>query len=85
MKKITTVISENRTFIVARDERGYWGIEDKYIDADGKLAVQLNGVSGFLHDKLQDTVNAIIFQTRFDALIKQGLSFQDAAMQLMAN
>lgn len=84
MKKITTVISEGRTFIVAHDEHGFWGIEDKHIGPDGKLTVQLNGISGFLHETIDETINAIIFQTKLDALISGGMNFAEAAQHMMA-
>lgn len=83
MTKITTVFSEGRTFIVAKDEKGYWGIEDKHIGQDGKLMTKLNGINGFLHEKLDDTINAIIFQTKLEALMENGMSFAQAAQMMM--
>lgn len=79
MKKVTTFVSENRTFHIVKDDRGYWGIEDKHLDQNGCLSVKLNGMSGHLHDTLEATLESIRFQTKLDKLIASGMSFEDAA------
>lgn len=82
MKKITTYIESGRTFHICRDENGYWGIEDKNIDANGKLMVKLNGISGHLKASVAECIQSISFQIKLDDLLNQGYDLNAAFQKL---
>lgn len=82
MKKITTYIESGRTFHICRDENGYWGIEDKHIDENGKLKVKLNGISGHLKDSVAECIQSISFQIKLDDLIAQGYDMNTAFQKM---
>ena len=82
MKKITTYIESGLTFHICHDENGYWGIEDKNIDANGKLRVKLNGISGHLKASVAECIQSISFQIKLDDLLNQGYDLNTAFQKL---
>ena len=82
MTKVTTYIESGRTFYICKDENGYWGIEDKNIDENGKLAVKLNGISGHLKNSVADCIRSISFQIKLDDLLTQGYDLNSAFQKM---
>lgn len=84
MKHITTYIENNRTFEVFYAEsgkgKGYWAVEDKYIDENGRLTKQLNGISGFHTQSAAETVKLVSDSIKVDAMCEQGIDRMAAAI-----
>jgi len=54
---IQTLKVEDATFYICKDPKtGYWGIHEKYVDADGRVKQEINGLEGNHADNYVDTV-----------------------------
>jgi hypothetical protein len=82
MIHVTTYMELGRTFEIAKNEHGYWGFEDKYIDANGKLNKQFNGITGHLGKTLEETIRRVSLEIRQDDLISQGWDALQASIYL---
>lgn len=87
MKQITTYIESGRTFGIFEETgegatHGFWGIEDKLFGEDGKLLQPVNGVQGHHFPTLQETIEHVSTQIKYDALIASGMSEIDAIKTL---
>ena len=82
MTKLTTYTENGRTFIISKDERGYWGIEDKYIDAEGRTKKQLNGMNGNLSDTMKGCLMKVHHLIQLEKMIAEGMNPVDAAVML---
>jgi hypothetical protein len=56
MRKISTLYAYGKTFIIFKDSYGYWGIESKYVDKNGCLVENVNGLRGHLNKQFCDTI-----------------------------
>ena len=65
---ITTYIENGRRFYICKDGRGYWGIENKYVDSNGKLNTVLNGITGHHSESAAETIQLVINTIRVDKL-----------------
>ena len=87
MKHITTYIEGGRTFEICRsisnDELdGFWAFEDKFIDEAGRLTKVFNGISGHHSATLQETLEKVSRQIKYDALVDGGMDSIEAAMKV---
>lgn len=90
MKHITNVISCGRTFHIFEmsgegEADGFWGIEDRFFGADGKLTRAVNGVEGHHFQTLQETIDHVRRQIWYDSLIKSGVDEIDAIKTVYAD
>ena len=78
MKAITNYTVDNRTFtIVALEESAinelkYGAVEDKYIDVNGKLTKQLNGLQVFASETVEQVKERINTQVIIDNYVSEG-------------
>lgn len=77
MKLVTRVISRSREFYILKNEHGFWGIESSLFD-DGRLTVQVNGLSGHLFPKVGDTIQSVLNRIEHEHLLASGVSQADA-------
>lgn len=88
MKRITTYIELGRTFEICKmtgagERDGYWAFEDKYIDENGRLAKQFNGISGFHSETLKECIKRVSDQIKIDALVEAGMDVTEAAIKVI--
>ena len=81
MKHITDYFENGRTFVICKNDRGFWAFEDKFIE-NGKLIKEFNGISGKLSKTLEEVVKRVHDQIVFDALIEQGVEKGDALLRV---
>lgn len=81
IKKVT---ANGRTFLITKDENGYWGIEDKYY-RNGKLTRSFNGIQGNLTDSLEKTEKNVRIRIEVDRLKDSGMDLLDAIPQAYIN
>ena len=81
---ITKVTANNRTFLITKDENGYWGIEDKYYK-NGRLTKEFNGIQGNLSTTAETTIKRVLLQIETDRLVKNGMNLMDAIPQAYMN
>lgn len=78
MKKITTYHESGRMFYICKDENGYWGIENKYVDKNGRVKIALNGLNGHLHRTLEETLASVKNEIMVDKLMAAGMTSEQA-------
>lgn len=81
MKHITDYMENGRTFIICKNENGYWAFEDKFVKG-GKLTKEFNGITGKLSKTLEEVLKRVRDQIRFDALLEAGVAQDDALLQV---
>ena len=80
MKRVTTYHEGGRTFYICKDSRGYWGIENKYVDPEtGRLTIQLNGITGFHSATISETLEKVSNKIKVDYLVSIGMDSMKAA------
>ena len=78
MRIITTLRTNGKTFVILKDDYGYWGIESKYIDKNGRLVENVWGLKGHLNKKLEDTIRQCKISALVDKLVNRGSTLEDA-------
>lgn len=81
---VTTVHYRDRTFLITKDENGYWGIEDKYYSG-GQLIQEFNGITGHLFKELHNTIHQVLLVIEAEYLISTGMTRDDAVIQAFRN
>lgn len=57
MQHITTYFERDRKFYIMLDEhRRYWSIESIFVDNNGKLKDQINGLTGLLSETYEQVI-----------------------------
>ena len=82
MKKITEITRKGRTFVVCKDEHGYWAFEDCCISPEGTITREYNGLSGLLHEDLSQTLRAVCEKVDIDELIAAGVDPLEACVRV---
>lgn len=78
------ITSENRYAIVYNEaEKWYGAINYKYIDENGRLTRQLNGLQMKIGDSVEKVINNVLFAEKFRALIAQGMSLEEASLAML--
>ena len=83
MKLITTYTELNRTFYIVKNEAGYWAIEDKYVDENGKLLKQFNGITGLRSDTVSECLSRTSTQIKVDYYISEGMTAAQASVYVI--
>ena len=79
MKNITTLFARNRKFYIVQNEEGFYlGIEDKYVDENGRLTKQLNGLQMKANKDLNWCIKGIKDHVEVEYLIEQGMDPMEA-------
>lgn len=78
-KKVTTYYESEREFIILQDEYNkFWAIEDKYIDDNGRLTQEINGITGLRSDTVAEAIEKAHQRIVYQGLIAQGYSMEEA-------
>ena len=88
MKRITTYIEAGRAFEICKatgegKKDGYWAFEDKYIDENGRLTKDFNGISGFFTQSMEETIGLVSNCIKVDALVEAGMDRMEAAIKVV--
>ena len=76
---VRNYVVRNRNFVVVQYDDGWYGaIEDKYIDANGKLTKQLNGLQVHHNENLNDCLEMTRNTVEMDYLIANGKTWGEA-------
>ncbi len=76
---IKNVTIRNRHFTIVKNDDGFYcGIEDKYIDKDGRLNRTLNGFQMHANKDINETIKGIKDKVEMDYLESQGHSKAEA-------
>lgn len=68
-----------QSFVVVKNDEGFYlAINKKYIDADGKLTRQLNGIQMHANKNLNDCLNSTMDACKIDYYVSQGMSREEA-------
>ena len=79
---IKKIQARDEKFVIVRDEEGwYLAINTKYIDADGKLNRQLNGLQMFANKELKQTVRTVLMSVEVDYLMSTGMTDTEAVLE----
>lgn len=81
MKHITDYFENGRTFVICKNDKGYWAFEDKYIK-NGRLTREFNGITGKLSKTLEEVLKRVRDQICYDDLIEAGVDHGDALLQV---
>ena len=74
MKKITTLQARDRKFYIVKNDQGYYlAIENKYIDENGKLNTNLNGLQMNASKDLNECLKRTKDQIEVDFLVSNGM------------
>lgn len=84
VKLIKKVSANGRTFLITKDENGYWGIEDKYYK-NGILTRSFNGIQGLQSDSLEKTELNVRLRIEVDRLKDSGMDLMEAIPQAYVN
>lgn len=67
MKHIRTFTYKGETFEVIKDgDNYYWAFNEKFIDENGRLTKEFNGITGHRNDNLKDTLCAVMTDVDVD-------------------
>ena len=77
MRKISELVTHGKSFIICKDDSGFWGIDSALV-VDGKLTRRVNGIEGHLSETLQDCLNACHIEAHIEELKAQGYTFTQA-------
>ena len=84
MKQITTLFARDRKFYIVQNADGYYlAIEDIYVDADGKLNKQLNGITMKANKILAECLEEVRTQVEVDYLVANGMELMEAIKQVV--
>lgn len=78
MKSITTLIVRDRRFEIVLKDEHYCAVEDKYIDADGRLNTALNGLQMHASKSLEQCVDLTRTCVEVEYLEENGYSWREA-------
>lgn len=78
MKKVTELNTHGKRYIIAKDDNGYWGISEDYLDEDGHLTQRLNGIQGLLSDTLSSCLTTCMYDAWLQELRNQGMPLEEA-------
>lgn len=82
MKSITTLITRNRQFEIVLNGTHYCAIEDKYIDADGRLNTALNGLQMHASEDLDQCIELTRHCVEIEYLQKNGYTWAEATSKV---
>ena len=82
MKFITMYTRKERTFAIVRHDGRYCAIEDKYIDADGKLTKTLNGLQMYASISYDECVEHVKNTIDIDDMIANGYTRAQALVKV---
>lgn len=77
-KMVTTLTARKRYFVIVQDGNMYCAIEDKYIDAEGKLKQALNGLQMHASESLDRCIQQTRDSVEMDWLEAHGASKAEA-------
>ena len=84
MKLLTTLIYKNRKFYIVETENHlYLSIEDKYVDENGKLNKQLNGITMNANKYLPECIQETKMQVDVDELVANGMEINEAILKVV--
>lgn len=75
---VTTLTARNRNFAIVMKDNMYCAIEDKYIDAEGKLKKALNGLQMHASKDLDHCIKLTRDAVEMDWLERNGASKAEA-------
>ena len=76
---VRNFVVRDRHFTIVKDAEGFYlAIEDKYIDANGKLNTTLNGFQMYANKDLNTCLNTCKHQVEIEYLEAQGYSKAEA-------
>ena len=79
---IKKIQARDEKFVIVHNEEGwYLAINTKYIDADGKLNRQLNGLQMFANKELKQTVRTVLMSVEVDYLMSTGMTDTEAVLE----
>ena len=84
LTKITNYHEAGRKFTICEDNEGfYWAIEDKHIDADGRINTTINGLSGFRSETEEECIERLSNFIQVEALVASGMDRMDATIKVL--
>lgn len=81
---VTRYHENNRNFIIVKDENGYWGIEDIYLDSEGRTKQKIDGLTGYLSHTLDICLKRIHSSVQFQMRVDAGEDPMDVAKDMIA-
>jgi hypothetical protein len=82
MKRITTLHVEGHAFEIVYYKNYYCAIDHKYIDDDGRLTQQLNGLQTFASKTKQECIDRACKYIQIEQMQNEGFTFEDAFKQV---
>ena len=78
MKRITTLHVEGHAFEIVYYKNYYCAIDHKYIDSEGRLTQQLNGLQTMASKTQSECIDRATKSVQIESLQNEGMSFEDA-------
>lgn len=82
MKMITKLVVGDRGFFLVKHMDHYCAIDEKYVDADGRINTPLNGLMMMADRDLDKCITKVRRQVAIDELIAKGMPELDAVMKV---
>lgn len=83
MTNITTLHYKGRTYEIGKLQGWYVAIEDKFIDENGRLTKQMNGLQMKANKSLERTIEEAKQEVDIDELVSQGMNQLEASIQVI--
>lgn len=83
MKNITTLVVRDRQFEIVLKDEYYCAVEDKYIDADGRLNTTLNGLQMHASESLEQCIEITRSCVEVEYLEANGYTWREAMAKVM--
>ena len=81
MKHITQLHVEGQVFEIVQYKGYYCAINHKYVDSDGRLTQQLNGLQTFASKTKSECIDRATKYVQIESLQNAGIPFEDAFKQ----
>ena len=83
VKHITTYYESNREFYILRDEQdNFWAIEDKFVNEDGSMKQEINGITGLRSNTAAEAIQKAHDRVIFQNLLAQGMTKEEALTKM---
>ena len=84
VKLITTYYEGEKAFYILRDEENhFWAIEDKYVDENGHMKQEINGITGLRSKTPAEAIQKAHERIAYQKLIAQGMDKEEAIIKVM--
>ena len=78
LEKVTMFTAFGKRYLIAKDDHGYWGLDENLFDETGRMKSPVNGIQGRLSRTLQECINSCKMDAEVSDMVANGIELMDA-------